>query len=257
MVLILDFRTKILILISIFLLIKCSDPSSVGGDIIKKEEYTPNNEIPKISITPSTLEYGVMEINNHTSQQITIKNLTENEITISELVLKHNNSFIKNKEEILPFILSKTGTKGEEKTITLTIQPTKIGYIKDTLYIGKSRNPVCPIQIEIPALVCPKIEIEPTAIQQFKAKGIKLTNLSNYKAVVTKIELIDTNKAFTIAPKINLPLTISPNSQSIDINIVFNPQAALRYEASIRIECYFEGIILPYQKEIKIVGIGK
>lgn len=245
----------LLFLLILVLSWSCTDPASVDADREKIVIDDPSKYPAKYEINPNILDFGELLINSEKNIQFNIKNLTNDILTLNNFSLKNNSSnavFIRSQ----PLILQANGSELDNQDVSLNLTARNYGYLKDTLLIDNFKNPLIEVRAEIPALFTNDINFADTKISEFRLAIFNFKNISNTRAVISEFELLDSNNVFLIEPKIELPIIVEPNSESVDIKLTFNPVSPKVYIAEIRIKATFDGVDYPYKKVVKLSGFG-
>lgn len=245
----------LLFLLILVLTLSCTDPTSVDADREKIVLDDPSKYPAKYEIKPLTLDFGELLINAEKNIQFNIKNLTNEKLTLNNFSLKNNSSNAQFTSS-QPLILQASGSDLDNQDVSLNLIAKNYGYFKDTLLIDNFKNPLIEVKAEIPALYANDINFPDTRISEFQLVIFNFKNISNKRAVITEFELLDSNNVFLNEPKIELPILVNPNDESIDIKLTFNPTASLNYSAEIKIKASFDGVDYPYRKVIKLSGVG-
>jgi len=234
----------------------CSDPASVDADREKKIIYDPNNSPALFEVEPNELDFGSLVKGNSKIIQFKIKNITDKQIKIDNLSLKNHSWLATFSNYNSPVYLSPMGSSSDFVTLEAELTADEVGYFSDTLIFQGHTNPKCVAKAEIPALYAEDVDFNTLNTSEFALRIFQFINLSSYDAVISEFELIDTNGVFFNEPKIQLPLTINPNSKSIDIKLTFNPNRKFEFNAEIKFKATFKDAVLPYKGTIKIKGKG-
>ncbi|HRP01038.1 MAG TPA: hypothetical protein PLE30_00150 [Candidatus Kapabacteria bacterium] len=246
----------IVTIILICVLYSCTDPTSVDADRKKIVIDDPSKAPPKYEILPNILDFGEILFGQQANLNCSIKNLTNKELLLSNVRLKSNPNLLK-LSDILPIILNSKGDINDNKALAFSLQADKYGYFIDTLLIDDNKNPVTIVKASIPALYADDIEFSDTQVSEFQLSSFNFKNISNQKATITEFTLIDENNVFLNEPNVQLPIIINPKSNSNDIKIIFNPNAAISFKAKILINATFEGTDYPFRRVVNISGSGR
>ncbi|OGU61630.1 MAG: hypothetical protein A2X64_04900 [Ignavibacteria bacterium GWF2_33_9] len=208
------------------------DKNQDANAVITFRDYAGNDTIvffeyiaPKITLTPSVLDFGNTKVNQEYSKLITIKNNSDSTYVITDLPFKYKIRGFALRSNFSQITLN----PGDEKQVEITFKSSSRGVFDDS--IGVNNNCFSAFKAKViaqtgsPKIIVTDVFFNDVTLPSTESKFATITNVGENDLTITGWSLSDNvnfTPAFGREISQSKPLIIPPN-QSFTFSVIFNP----------------------------------
>lgn len=229
----------------------CDSPIDVDANRIKIEDTSAIKSL--IEITPSTINFGIVNRYQDYEKTIKIKNLSNQVFTISKLSFKNKpkDFIISNIEN---FTLAPKNQEGSERYITFKLRANNVGNINDTLFVNNIGIGFTKVSAICPAVYITDIDFGNIEMNTTVYKAINIYNFTDKPIHLNNIVIKGDTSAFKIE-NFSMPVELIPQYPK-QFLVSFTPKKDAYYYTEYEFE--LENSASGYVDNIAIIkGMGK
>jgi hypothetical protein len=240
---------SILVLLILFSLISCQDPSGLDATKTIQVIHDPNNLPAVFELEPGEIDFGIIHPGKTYSKNFLISNISSKNVKINTIkAINFPVQFIFSTS--LPIDLKPKGTQGHSQSVALSFISDKPGNFTDMIDWVDYKNPRTNLIAKVASVWAEDVKFVDTKVGEYDLKVLNIVNSSDAEATITEFELIDPEGVIILSPPFVLPTVIEPNSSSRNIFLTFNSSAAILFKAQIRIKVTYSGSVEHFTDEI-------